>query len=109
MPIPLSIKNEVALIVVHESVDEEPLLTVAGLAERVQTGAGGGGVAVTTIVAVHVTEPPAPVAVPVYVVVAVGDTGFEPDATGVTAPMPWLIENDAALDVVQESKEEFPV
>ena len=63
----------------------------------------------TVTVAEHVTEPPEPVAVPVYVVITVGEIVREPEATGVTEPMLWLIENDVALDVVQESVEDEPV
>lgn len=79
-----------AFAVVHERVDGLPICTEAGEAVRVQVGAvGGGGAAVTVTAAAQVTEPPDPVAVPVYVVVvAVGETDFEPEATGVTEPMP---------------------
>ncbi len=55
------------------------------------------------------TEPPEPVAVPVNVVVAVGETDVVPEATGVTEPIPLSIENEVALVVVQESEEEPPV
>ena len=56
----------------------------------------------------HVTEPPAPVAVPVYVVVVVGETEDEPPATGETEPMPLLIENVVALPVTHESEDVAP-
>ena len=46
---------------------------------------------VTVTAAVHVTEPPAPVAVPVYVVVVVGETDCVPASIGVTAPIPLLM------------------
>ena len=52
-----------------------PAPTIDGVAESVQVGTGGGGgVEVTPIVAVQCTVPPEPVAVPVYVVVAIGET-----------------------------------
>lgn len=110
-PIPLLMLNVVAFDVVHDSVDEEPLLIVVGEAISVQTGAlGGGGADVTVIVAVHVTEPPAPVAVPVYVVTPSGGvTVLEPAATGVTEPIPLLILNVFAFDVVHDSEEVEPI
>ncbi len=40
----------------------------------------------TVTVVEHVTVPPEPEAVPVYVVVSVGDTDREPAEIGVTAP-----------------------
>ena len=58
-----------ALVVVHESVLEEPFWMADGFATRVQVGAagggGGGGVDVTVTAAEQVTVPPGPVAVPV--------------------------------------------
>ncbi len=59
-------ENDVAFVVFHESVDEEPFCMVAGEAESVHVGAGGD--VCTTTVAPQVTFPPAPFAVPVYVV-----------------------------------------
>ena len=86
-PIPLLILNVLAFVVVHESVEEFPVCIIVGFAVNVQVGAGGGGgSAVTVTVVEQVTEPPAPVAVPVYVLVEVGETEREPLATGVTAP-----------------------
>lgn len=38
----------------------------------------------------------------------VGETDFEPDATGVTEPTPLSIENEVALAVVHERDEESP-
>lgn len=86
-PIPLSIENDVAFVVVHESVEDEPVWIVAGLAESVHTGAGGTTLTATT--AVQVAVPPAPITVPVKVVldVIVGVV-VEPEVTGVTEPMP---------------------
>jgi len=46
--------------------------------------------------------------VPVYVVVAVGETEVEPLATGVTEPTPLSMEKEAAFEVVQESVAEPP-
>jgi hypothetical protein len=64
---------------------------------------------VTVTVVLHVTVPPAPVAVPVYTVVDVGDTECDPLATGVTDPIPRFIENDVALFVVHDRVEADPV
>ena len=89
---------------VQESVAELPLTIDVGLIDKVQLGRG----AVTVIVLVQVFVPPAPVTVAVYVVVAAGDTEREPLATGVTLPMPWLIEIAVAFSDVQESEEELP-
>ena len=72
-----------AFVVEIVPVYEDPELTV--VLNPVQDGAGGE---VTVTVAEHVTEPPAPVAVPVYVVVLVGETLLEPLATDVTEPTP---------------------
>ena len=74
-----------AFVVEIVPVYEDPELTV--VLNPVQDGAVGG-TAVTVTVAEHVTEPPAPVAVPVYVVVLVGETLLEPLATDVTEPTP---------------------
>src|SRR3989344_129510 len=48
---------------------------------------GPGGIIVTVMLALHCAVPPAPVKVPVYVFVAVGDTDVEPDGIA-TEPMP---------------------
>ena len=94
----------------HDSVEELPLCIPGGFATSVQTGAFvTGGVSVTVTVAVQVTEPPEPVAVPVYIVVFIGDTDLVPASTGVTKPMSWSIENDVASLVLQESVEEPPL
>ena len=63
---------------------------VVGFAVRVHVGAGdgGGGSEVTVTVAVQVVDPPRPSTVAVYVTVDGGVTVFEPDATGVTEPIP---------------------
>ncbi len=88
-PMPWLIEKETAFVVVHVSVELLPSTMVTGFEERVQVGAeGGGGGTFTLTIAVHDAVPPGPVAVPVYVVVAVGDTEREPLATGVTPPMP---------------------
>lgn len=60
-PIPWSIENVSAFVVVHESAEWPPELTCVGLAESVQAGAV---TVVMTIFVSHVTEPPGPVAVP---------------------------------------------
>lgn len=106
-PIPLSITTNIAFDADHESVaeallDAETESTQAG-------GGGGGGVEVTVMVVAHVTVPPGPVAVPVYVVLVVGDTDFVPPATGVTLPILLFIENEVAFAVVHERVEDEPV
>jgi hypothetical protein len=108
---PLLIENADAFVVVHDSVDAEPVCTDVGEAMRTQVGAGGGGgVAVTMTIAEHVTVPPAPVAVPVYVVLATSaPVVVAPFDTGVSAPMPWLMLNELAFVVVHESVEAEPV
>ena len=56
------IEKEVALVVAHERVEGVPSSTEVGVAVREQVGSGGG---TTVTVVEHVTDPPAPVAVPV--------------------------------------------
>ena len=110
VPMLLSIKKVTAFVVVQESEMVSPAFMIDALAERLQAGApGGGGVVVTVTVAEHVIEPPDPVAVPVYVVVVVGETDFEPEATGVTEPILLSILNEVAFVVVHESDEDDPV
>ena len=65
---------------VHESVVDSPVVMDEGLAESEQVGGGGG---VTVMVVEQVTDPPGPVAVPVYVVLSTGETLVEPLVTGV--------------------------
>ena len=69
------------------------------------------------VVTVTVTEhcpvvlgenPPLSVTVPVYVVVVVGETDFEPETTGVTEPTPLLMLKVPAFAVVHESVDESP-
>ena len=108
VPIPLSKKRVSAFVEVHESVEEPPVVTVAGVAPSVQVGTGGGGTGVTATVASHVAGPLGPVAVPMYVVVAVGETAVVPPGTGVLSPMPLSKENEVAFVVVHVSIEGFP-
>ena len=67
----------------------------------------------TVTIAVHVTEPPAPVAVPVYIVVPGGETVIAPlDAAAEpmpTYPMPWFMAKVVALVDVQLKVEVSPV
>mgnify|MGYP001574489808 FL=1 len=71
-PIPRSIEKEVALVVVHTSVEESPKMMLAGDAESVQVGAAGdGGGGATEIPASQVVCPPGPETVIVKFVVAV--------------------------------------
>lgn len=88
VPTPLSIKKLAALCVVHVSVEEPPGEMDVGEAVSVQTGPPEPGPEVTLTVAAHVTVPPGPVAVPVYVVFAEGETLLVPPETGVTLPIP---------------------
>ncbi len=76
----------------------------AGDAVSVQVGALGVGITVTVFA--HVTLPPAPVAVRVYVFVALGETLCEPLTP--TAPTPWSIEILEAFEVVHESVDALP-
>ena len=65
VPMPLSMLNAPAFVVVHARVDEEPLFTEAGDAVSVQAGTGGGAISSFVIVqtlfwpAVIVIEPKA--------------------------------------------------
>lgn len=63
---------------------------------------------VIVIAAAQVTVPPAPVAVPVYVVFVVGEVVVAPEATDVVEPMPLSIINEAAFVVVHDSIEDEP-
>ena len=105
-PIPRLILKEVALLVVHESIEDSPSCIDGGVAVSVHVGAGGSGVTVT--VAVHVAVPPAPVTVPVYVVVLDGETVREPEAVGVTTPIPRLILNAVAFAVDHTREDDSP-
>jgi hypothetical protein len=111
-PIPLLILIVVAFVVVHESTAVDPEPTETGFAERVHAGVvppAPPPVVVTVTAAAHVTEPPAPVAVPVYVVDVSGETDCVPAATGVTAPTPLLILKVVAFMVVHERVDEEPL
>jgi hypothetical protein len=108
-PAPLLIEPLVALLVVQERVAELPEVIVEGLAERLQVGAlGGGGTGVTVTEMAHVTVPPGPLTVAVYVVLVVGETLLEPPETGVAAPMLLSIDMLVAFAVVHDSVEKPP-
>jgi len=107
LPMRLSIEKAVELAVVQESVEKLLAIIIAGFAESVHVGGEGGTVTVT--VTAHFVEPLGPVATPSYEVVTVGDTVFDPDATGVTVPTPLPTESVVAFVVVQESFEEPPM
>src|SRR3989440_5690226 len=95
-------ESEVALLTVHDSVDDTPTATDAGLPLKLEiTGAG-----ITVTVVVAVTVPPSPVAVKVYVVVTEGVTTVEVPAT---APTPWSMVSEVALLTLQDSVEELPI
>ena len=51
---------------------------------------------------------PAPIAVRVYMVVDISDTGIDPAARGETAPTPWSIDKLVALPLVQDRVEAPP-
>ena len=95
-------ESEVALLTVHDSVEDTPAATDAGLPLKLEiTGAG-----ITVTVVVAVTVPPSPVAVKMYVVVTEGVTTVE---VPVTTPTPWSMETEVALLTLQESVEELPL
>src|SRR5438067_1150763 len=95
-------ESEVALLTVHDSVDDVPDAIDAGLPLKLEiTGAG-----ITVTVVVAVTVAPSPVAVSVYVVVAEGVTTVEVPPT---VPTPRSIDKEVALLTLQESVEEFPI
>lgn len=105
---PWSMEMDVALLVVHLSFAEPPLVMLLGTAVSVQDGAlGGGGFTVTVVW--QCTVPPGPVAVPVYVVVVFGKTGRAPTATDATDPTPLSMVNEVAFAVCQESFAESPL
>ena len=66
-----------------------------------------GGSAVTVTIAFFTIVPPLPVTVNVYVVVAVGETIFEPFR--LTAPMPLSSDTEVASVVDQVSVDDEPV
>ncbi len=106
-PTPLSIETDVALVVVHESVEEPPVVIDEGEAESVHAGVGLG--IVTVIVVWQVLVTPAEFAtVIVYVRVPGTEIAVAPEAIGVTAPTPWSIVADTALALVHESADAEP-
>ena len=58
------------------------------------------------IVVATVTVPPLPVAVNVYVVVTEGETTLE--SFNATVPIPWLMDTELVLPVVQLNVELWP-
>lgn len=113
-PMPLSILNAVAFVVVQESVDiPPPTGSEVGLAESVQTGTagpggGGGGGDKTVTPAEQVVCPPGPETVIVKFDVAVSVTALEPSSIGETSPTPLSIDAEVAATVVHEIVEEPP-
>ena len=107
---PLSMSTVAILAPLHASVADPPEVMLAGATISVQEGAPPPPPPpeVTVTVAPQVDEPPAPVTVPVYVVVLPGVTAREPAARGVAAPTPLSMESDVAFAVVQERVEEPP-
>jgi hypothetical protein len=91
----------VAFDVAHDSVDDPPLVTLVGIAVSSAVGIG----TLTVTVACAVTDPVELVATSLYVVVTVGDTGWDPlTATG----DPFNV-TEVALDVVHESVDAWPL
>ena len=97
------IETEVAFAVVQLSTDVWPAVIVGGVAAK-ETTVGGGKAALTVTVAFALAVPPGPIAVKVYVVVIVGDTGTFPPAGACTAPIP-LIEAEVAFATVQRNSD----
>ena len=85
----------VAFVEVHVSVEIPPGEIEAGEALNVQVGSGG--IEADTVAEHTAVLPREFVAVPVYVVTAVGETVRVPPATGVTAPIAWSIAILTAL------------
>ena len=71
LPMPGSITQESALVVVHVNVDVWPGSRISGLALISIVGA-------TVTITLAIVVPPDPIAVIVYVVVSVGDTSIDP-------------------------------
>jgi len=94
----------VAFEVDHESVDDWPLLMLAGFAFSMAVGIGGGG-AVTVTVAVAVLEPAELVATSEYDAVAVGETICDPLAA-TAAPFSVIV---VAFEVDHESVDDWPL
>jgi hypothetical protein len=108
MPTPLSSENFDAPFVVQVSEVFPPGLTLLSAAESVHARPDGGGT-VTAAVQVAVW-PSALVTVPVKVVsLVIAEVDALPLASGVTAPMPWLITKVFAFVVVHESFEVSPL
>lgn len=102
LPMPGSMVTVVAEIVVQFNDELWPSWMDVGDALKVITG----GPAVTVIVAAAVIVPPLPVAVKVYVVVTEGEATLEP--FNATVPIPWLMDTELALLVVQVNVELWP-
>src|SRR5262249_31117430 len=99
-PTPLSMVMDVAFAVCHARVTASPGLMAFGVAVSDTQLATGGCVWMCTE-AWQCTEVEVPVTVATYVVSAVRCTAVEPEATGVTGPMPWSMLMPVALAVTQ--------
>jgi hypothetical protein len=98
LPTPLLIETEVAPVVLHERVTiPEPIMVEGVAVNASQVGAADVVTGVTTTVLTHCTEPPAPVAVIIIVLVIVGLTIAVPLRGN--APMPRLATKVSAFDV----------
>lgn len=102
LPMPGSMVTAVAEVVVQFKDEPWPSWMDVGDALRVITG----GPSVTVIVVATVTVPPLPVAVNVYVVVTEGETTLE--SFNATVPIPWLMDTELVLPVVQLNVELWP-
>src|SRR5205085_12182 len=96
----------VAPLVAQLSVEEPPGAMLSGLASNRMICGLPAPAAPTVTVAVAATFPFGPVAVRVYVVVAVGDTVVEPVAA--TLPMPLLMLTAVAPWTIQVNVELWP-
>jgi hypothetical protein len=98
--------QEVALVELHESVEELAEMIELGLADIVTVGAVGGGVTVT--IADWLAEPPAPLQASEYVAVAVRlPVLCEPEVVFVPDQAPEAVHEVALLEV-QLKVDAFP-
>ena len=102
LPTPLSMLTDDAFVADHVSVAVWPAAIVTGETLRFAAGSSGRTVTVTDFR----LDPPAFVAVIVYVVVVAGLTNLEPEAA--TVPIPWFILTDVAFIVNHDKLADCP-
>ena len=92
--------HEVAFAEEYVSIEVWPALIEVGLAARlaVSGGGGGGGFGETVTVVFADAEPPAPMQVIEYVVVAEGITLTDPDVAFVVKPLPAPVHKVAFVE-----------